>query len=52
MITDSEYFYNLIIDVLEDPDEHVEVGDLMIWWNQYVIIVLGTARILTHLAPV
>jgi hypothetical protein len=33
-VTDSEYFYELLIEVLEDPDEYVEVSDLLKWWNQ------------------
>lgn len=32
--TDSEGFYELLIEVLEDPDEYVEVADLLKWWNQ------------------
>lgn len=36
LITDSEYFYNLIIELLEDPDEEVEVAELLKWWNQCV----------------
>ena len=34
-VTDSEFFYNLIADLLEDESEHVEVADLMKWWNRY-----------------
>ncbi|KAJ3547523.1 hypothetical protein NMY22_g1613 [Coprinellus aureogranulatus] len=34
--TDSEYFYNLIIDLLEDEKEAVEVADLLKWWNQQI----------------
>ncbi|KAJ3525405.1 hypothetical protein NMY22_g10591 [Coprinellus aureogranulatus] len=34
--TDSEYFYNLIIDLLEDESEQVEVKDLLAWWNQQI----------------
>jgi hypothetical protein len=37
LITDSEYFYNLVVDLLEDENERTEVGDLLQWWNQYVI---------------
>jgi hypothetical protein len=32
--TDSEYFYELLIEVLEDPEEYVEVSELLKWWNQ------------------
>ncbi|TEB22934.1 hypothetical protein FA13DRAFT_1640577 [Coprinellus micaceus] len=34
LITDSEFFYNLIIELLEDPDEEVETAELLKWWNQ------------------
>ncbi|KAJ3506635.1 hypothetical protein NMY22_g17185 [Coprinellus aureogranulatus] len=33
LVTDSEFFYNLIIDLLEDQQEHLEVKDLLKWWN-------------------
>ncbi|KAG1739740.1 hypothetical protein EDB19DRAFT_1895445 [Suillus lakei] len=33
MVTDSENFYHSILDLLEDPDESEEVGDLMMWWT-------------------
>ncbi|KAJ3535083.1 hypothetical protein NMY22_g6646 [Coprinellus aureogranulatus] len=36
LVTDSEYFYNLIIDLLEDESEKEEVGDLLKWWNQQI----------------
>ncbi|KAJ2921265.1 hypothetical protein H1R20_g15827, partial [Candolleomyces eurysporus] len=32
-VTDSEYFYNLVIEILEDPEERQEVDDLLKWWN-------------------
>ncbi|KAF6744217.1 hypothetical protein DFP72DRAFT_993460 [Ephemerocybe angulata] len=32
--SDSEYFYNLLIELLEDPEEQAEVQDLLTWWNQ------------------
>ncbi|TEB19261.1 hypothetical protein FA13DRAFT_1719015 [Coprinellus micaceus] len=35
-VTDSEYFYNLIIDLLEDDSEKAEVDDLLTWWNQQI----------------
>lgn len=35
-VTDSEYFYNLIIELLEDPEENEEVTDLIKWWNMCV----------------
>lgn len=33
-VTDSERFYNSVVDFLEDPDEQEVVGDLIVWWNQ------------------
>ncbi|KJA23429.1 hypothetical protein HYPSUDRAFT_137791 [Hypholoma sublateritium FD-334 SS-4] len=35
-ITDSERFYNSILELLEHPDEIVEVDRLLIWWNRIV----------------
>ncbi|KAJ3534587.1 hypothetical protein NMY22_g6866 [Coprinellus aureogranulatus] len=35
-LTDSEYFYNLIIDLLEDESEQAEVRDLLKWWDQQI----------------
>ena len=32
-VTDSEYFYNLILELLEDPEEATEVNALLQWWN-------------------
>jgi hypothetical protein len=46
LVTDSEYFYNLIIDVLEDPEEHVETTELVKWWNQYVVLEPPIASVL------
>jgi hypothetical protein len=37
MVTDSENFYHSILDLLEDPDESEEVGDLMTWWTRFVM---------------
>jgi hypothetical protein len=36
-VTDSERFYNSILDLLEDQDEVREVDDLLVWWNRLVI---------------
>lgn len=33
--TDSERFYDSVIEIFEDPDERLEVNDLLIWWNRY-----------------
>ena len=37
LVTDSEKFYNTIIDLLEDPDEQGEVQALLTWWDEYVL---------------
>jgi len=34
--TDSERFYNSVLDLLEDQDEVKEVDDLLAWWNRLV----------------
>ncbi|KAF9236160.1 hypothetical protein BU15DRAFT_89305 [Melanogaster broomeanus] len=36
LITDSERFYNSILELLEDHDEKDEVDHLMTWWNRQV----------------
>jgi len=33
-VTDSERFYNSILDVFKDPDEKQEVDNLVVWWNR------------------
>ncbi|TEB28542.1 hypothetical protein FA13DRAFT_1594372, partial [Coprinellus micaceus] len=35
-VTDSEYFYFLLIDLLDDPEEYEEVTSLIWWWNQQI----------------
>ncbi|KAH6876507.1 hypothetical protein BKA70DRAFT_1370095 [Coprinopsis sp. MPI-PUGE-AT-0042] len=32
--TDSETFYNSVLDLLEDPEEQEEVQELLAWWNK------------------
>ena len=34
LITDSERFYNSILELLDDPEEKGEVDQLMAWWNR------------------
>jgi hypothetical protein len=34
LVTDSERFYNTILELLDDPEEHDEVDQLMVWWNR------------------
>jgi hypothetical protein len=35
-VTDSETFYNSVLDFLNDVEEKVEVQDLLSWWNRRV----------------
>jgi hypothetical protein len=34
LATDSEQFYDSILDLFEDVDEQEEVNDLLAWWNR------------------
>ena len=34
MVTDSEQFYNSLLELFEDPDEKQEVDELLVWWNR------------------
>ncbi|EGO23842.1 hypothetical protein SERLADRAFT_370680 [Serpula lacrymans var. lacrymans S7.9] len=34
-VTDSESFYNSVLDVFDDPDEAQELNDLLTWWNLF-----------------
>ncbi|KAG1741363.1 hypothetical protein EDB19DRAFT_1634531 [Suillus lakei] len=43
-VTNSERFYNSILDIFEDPDEKQEVDDLTIWWNKQVFPSFSTAQ--------
>jgi hypothetical protein len=36
LVTDSERFYNSILDLLNDPEEKEEVDELLLWWNQQI----------------
>ena len=40
--TDSERFYNSVLDLLEDQDKAKEVDDLLVWWNRLVIRRIST----------
>lgn len=37
-MTDSECFYNSVLELFEDIEEQEEVRDLVGWWNRYVNI--------------
>jgi len=43
-ITDSETFYNSILDFLEEADEKEEVNDLLAWWNRQIFPTYSSAR--------
>jgi hypothetical protein len=32
--SDSERFYNSVLELFDDTDEKEEVGDLLMWWNR------------------
>jgi hypothetical protein len=32
-VTDSEWFYNSLLEILDDPVEKKEVDALLSWWN-------------------
>lgn len=32
--TDSERFYNSVLDLFDDVDEQEEVNELVVWWNR------------------
>ena len=34
LVTDSERFYNSILELLDDPEEKDEVDQLLTWWNR------------------
>jgi len=35
LVTDSEQFYNSILELFDDIDEHMEIDHLFVWWNRY-----------------
>ena len=43
--TDSELFYNTVLDFLDDPDEKPSVDELLDWWNWSVHIWLPASRV-------
>ncbi|KAJ3522177.1 hypothetical protein NMY22_g12000 [Coprinellus aureogranulatus] len=46
--TDSEGFYSLMIDLLEDEEEKVEVASLLKWWNHQIFPPLVSHTRLVH----
>ncbi len=45
-MTDSEQFYNSILELLEDPDEINEVVCLLSWWNWFVLFFISDTFLL------
>jgi hypothetical protein len=45
-VTDSERFYNSILDIFEDPEEKQEVDDLAVWWNRWLVNLYSALLIL------
>ncbi|KAG0705277.1 hypothetical protein DFH29DRAFT_980969 [Suillus ampliporus] len=43
-ITDSETFYHSLLDLLEDPDEHMETTELLLWWNCQIFPTSSAAK--------
>ncbi|KAG1748532.1 hypothetical protein EDD22DRAFT_981885 [Suillus occidentalis] len=43
-VTDSERFYNSILEIFEDPEEKQEVEDLAVWWNRQIFPSYSTAQ--------
>jgi hypothetical protein len=44
-VTDSERFYNSILDLFEDAEEKEEVENLLTWWNRCVLTLVFPAAI-------
>lgn len=38
-LTDSERFYNSVVELFPDPEEKKEVNELLIWWNWCICII-------------
>ena len=36
MVTNSNWFYNSILELFDDIEEQEEVRELIEWWNRYV----------------
>ncbi|KIM58664.1 hypothetical protein SCLCIDRAFT_127641 [Scleroderma citrinum Foug A] len=46
LVTDSECFYNSILELLDDPKEKDKVDQLLTWWNRQVFpIYMGNKHI-------
>ncbi|KAG1784994.1 uncharacterized protein HD556DRAFT_1435288 [Suillus plorans] len=43
-VTNSERFYNSMLDVFEDPEEKQETDDLAVWWNRQIFPSYSTTQ--------
>jgi len=43
-VTDSERFYNSVVDLFDDIEEGGEVNDLLTWWNRQIFPSYSSAR--------
>ncbi|KIM76841.1 hypothetical protein PILCRDRAFT_77388 [Piloderma croceum F 1598] len=43
-VTDSERFYNSVVDLFDDVEEREEVNDLLTWWNRQIFPGYSSAR--------
>jgi hypothetical protein len=46
LVTDSETFYNSVLELLDDPFERDEVRELLGWWDRYVTISFFLAELM------
>ena len=47
-MTDSERFYNTVLDLFDDVEEWEEVNELQTWWNRYDLLTLFSLQ-LSHM---
>ncbi|KAF9458631.1 hypothetical protein BDZ94DRAFT_1173208, partial [Collybia nuda] len=43
-MTDSEHFYNSVLDFLDHPEEKEQVNKLLIWWNWQIFPSYSSAQ--------
>lgn len=48
--TDSERFYQSVLEVLTDIEEQQEVDELLKWWNRWILLYRDTAAT-TNISP-
>lgn len=44
LTTDSERFYNSVLEILYDAEEKEEVDELLLWWNRQIFPSYSSAR--------